>query len=199
MKVHMIVSPDFGENTYLVEAGDGIAVIDPGADPEAIKLQIANSKLKIRYILLTHGHYDHILGAAALNAPVYAHESERNALVNPAVNLSTWLPAGGELTLKGVNYYNGEKHEMGGFTFYHTPGHTAGCVVIKYDGCLFTGDTLFVDTVGRTDVPTGDAKKLQASLKLFLTLDKSLTCYPGHGEPFTLEQAFKVNYFLKDK
>lgn len=196
MRVETLVSGGFEENTYLLSDGKDAYVIDPGIDASAIHSVIYNLHSTLKYVLLTHGHYDHIIGAQALNAPIYAHEGEKALIESGTVNLSAYI-TGKEISLKSVNYIKGVKAEMGGFEFYHTPGHTAGSMVIKAGDALFTGDTLFYDTVGRTDVPTGDSRLLRASLKVFDGFDKGLTCYPGHGEPFKLGDAFKVNYFLK--
>lgn len=196
MRILTLVSSDFEENTYLLVEGGNAVVIDPGASPLEIQSFLAGQKAKIRYILLTHGHYDHILAAQQLNCPVYAHEAEKKMLEDPNTNLSARIikPA---LSLKNVNYYKGSAYKMDTFEIFHTPGHSAGSVVIKEGNDLFTGDTLFFDTVGRTDVPTGSAKTLKESLKVFDNLDKGLVCYPGHGEPFKLSEAYKSNYFLK--
>lgn len=196
MQIVTVTSPDFQENTYLVVRDSQAVVIDPGSDAAEIKSQILNHKSQIKYILLTHGHYDHILGASAMAAPIYAHEAEKQMIETPEINLSSFV-AGDRISIKGVNYFGGAVHKMDEFEFYHTPGHTAGCVVIKAGNNLFTGDTLFEDTVGRTDVPTGDSKELRKSLKIFDSFDKNLMCYPGHGAPFLLADAYKVNYFLK--
>lgn len=86
---------------------------------------------------------------------------------------------------------------MNKFEFTHVPGHTGGCVLIGYEKHLFTGDTLFFDTVGRTDVPTGSSHRLKESLAVFDNMSEDLVCYPGHGDSFMLKTAREVNYFLK--
>jgi len=86
---------------------------------------------------------------------------------------------------------------MDGIEFFHVPGHTAGGVLIKIEDALFTGDTLFYDTVGRTDFFSGDPVQLRNSLKIFGRFSKDTVCYPGHGQPFCLRDAFDVNYFLR--
>jgi len=195
MQIKTLVSDAFEENTYIIEDNGSIAVIDPGASILELRSIIANMKSTLKYTLLTHGHYDHILSAMALGAPIYAHENEKRMLEDSGVNLSSRI--GQKIVLKGVNYFKGDKFTLDEFEFYHTPGHTAGGVVIKTGNNLFTGDTLFLDTVGRTDTPTGDPKLLQKSMKVFDSFDKGLTCYPGHGELFLLTDAYAVNYFLR--
>jgi glyoxylase-like metal-dependent hydrolase (beta-lactamase superfamily II) len=170
-------------------------VIDPGASILEMRSIIANLKSSVKYALLTHGHYDHIISALVLGAPVYAHEAEKSMLEDPKINLSSHIRQ--NIILKNVNYFRGKTRKLDEFEIFHTPGHTAGSVIIKTGTNLFTGDTLFLDTVGRTDGPTGDAKQLKASLKIFDSFDKDLMCYPGHGEPFLLSEAYEANYFLK--
>jgi hydroxyacylglutathione hydrolase len=196
MKVITLVSDTYRENTYILVNDSFCVVVDPGADAGEIQSQITNLKLQIKYILLTHGHYDHILGALALHSPIYAHENEKILLENSGLNLSAYAGTA-DISLDKVIFLNGENGKLDEFEFIHTPGHTAGCMVVKTGNILFTGDTLFLDTVGRTDVPTGDSKQLLKSLKVFDTLDKNLVCYPGHGEPFILADAYKVNCFLR--
>ncbi len=195
MDITTLVSDTFEENTYLLIDGSNAVVIDPGASVMEIQSFLASREAKIKYILLTHGHYDHILAARQLNAPIHAHENEKKMLEDPNTNLSARIikPA---LSLKNVNYYRGSAHKIDTFEIFHAPGHSAGSVVIKEGNDLFTGDTLFMDTVGRTDAPTGDSKSLKESMKVFEKFDNGLMCYPGHGEPFKLAEAYKINYFL---
>jgi hydroxyacylglutathione hydrolase len=194
MNIKTLISDTFEENTYIITDNSSSVIIDPGADAAAIQSKIQNLNSKIKYILLTHGHYDHIISALAMGAPVHAHEAEKTMLEDASINLSSHIRQ--NIILKGVNYFKGETYKLDGFEVYHTPGHTAGSVIIKAGTNLFTGDTLFLDTVGRTDGPTGDSKQLRKSLKIFDTLDKDIMCYPGHGEPFKLGEAYAKNYFL---
>ena len=197
MRIDRVISDPYGENTYIIDIGRGrAAVIDPGAAPEAVKKKLKEMKLEADFVFLTHGHYDHILGISAFDpAIVWAHESERAALENPDINLSNFL--GKPVTVKGINYYKENYFRMANFEFIHTPGHTEGCVVIAFEKHLFTGDTLFFDTVGRTDVPTGSPRMLKESLKVFKSMPGDITCHPGHGDSFMLQTAKEINYFLK--
>ena len=197
MKVYTLVSEDNGENTYIVETGGNKAVvIDPGADYPRILSVFEENKLNVEYVLLTHGHYDHIIAADNFNsAIIYAHAEEKNLLETPAYNLSAYT--GRKISIKNINYIEGSEAQVNGMKFYHTPGHTSGCMIILIGDILFSGDTLFYDTVGRTDLPSGDSKKLKSSLKVFDKFDKGIKVYPGHGSPFKLRDAYKINYFLK--
>jgi len=193
VKVKTLVSGDFGENTYIVERKSGKILIDPGFE-QGISLPDKDFK----YILLTHGHYDHIRGALLFDPNIiFAHESEKELLEDAAKNMSAYI--GGEIVLENIRYFSGERYDMDGIEFFHTPGHTSGCVVIKIEDCCFSGDTLFEDTVGRTDLPTGDSRALQKSLALFDSFDKDTLVYPGHGKPFKLSDAYDINYFLGKK
>ncbi len=193
MEVITLISEDFQENTYLLIKGSDAVIIDPGINPTILKSEISNKNLKIKFILLTHGHYDHIASAASLSDSVYAHEDEKLLIEDEEMNLSVYV-INKKIILKNVKYFSGNKYEIEDFEIFHTPGHTAGSVIIKINNYLFTGDTLFLDTVGRSDLPTGDARKLQQSIKIFNKFDKNTLCYPGHGQSFRLSEAFKYNY-----
>jgi glyoxylase-like metal-dependent hydrolase (beta-lactamase superfamily II) len=197
MKIHTLVSEDYGENTYIADTGNNKAVvIDPGTDYPRILAVLEENKLEVEYVLLTHGHYDHTIAAQKFSAGIiYAHAEEKELLQTPAYNLSSYT--GPEISIKNINYIEGNEAQVNGMKFYHTPGHTSGCMVILIGDTLFSGDTLFYDTVGRTDLPSGDSKKLQNSLKIFDKFDKDIMVYPGHGGPFKLRDAYKINYFLK--
>jgi len=197
-RVITLTEPSIAENTYIVISGSKAAVIDPGADIETIKSEVSKAGAEIASVLLTHGHYDHIASAKRLDAKIYAHENERPLLENPAINMSAYAKSGPVALDKAV-YLDGEEANADGFVFYHTPGHTSGSCVIKYGDLLFTGDTLFLDTVGRTDLPTGDPRAMKESLKVFGSFDCDIMCYPGHGSPFKLKDAYRVNYFLRAK
>lgn len=197
MKVHTLISDDYGENTYIAETGSNKAVIiDPGAVYESIKELLDTNCLLAEYVFLTHGHYDHIISAHNFSPlKIYAHISEKELIQTPAYNLSSYMSSG--IALSNINYVEGEDGFLNGFRYIHTPGHTGGCMILIKDGCLFSGDTLFYDTVGRTDLPSGNPRALKESLKVFDKLDKDLLVYPGHGEPFKLIDAYKYNYFLR--
>ncbi len=196
MEIKTITSELIMENTYIVKRESDIIVIDPGCSPEQLQFQISNFKSQIKYVLLTHGHYDHTASLENFDkSKIYAHIDEKPLIEDASLNMS--FLTGDNFEFEGINYYSGKTHEMDGVKFYHVPGHTNGGVIIEMGNCLFTGDTLFADTVGRTDIPTGSAEKLRKSLDIFGFFDKGIMCYPGHGEPFKLGRAYESNYFLK--
>jgi len=194
LSIQTITSRDFAENSYIAEYKDKLIIIDPGCSQEELKPAIGNRQLAI--VLLTHGHYDHIISLDYFKPEiVYAHINEKNIIENSGNNMSAFT--GSPIEVKGINYYSGEKHTMDGIEFYHVPGHTAGCVLIKVENALFTGDTLFEDTIGRTDLYSGNMESMKKSLRIFSGFNPDIKCYPGHGRPFTLEYALENNPFIK--
>lgn len=178
------------------------AVIDPGDFNEALKNDVKD--LNIKYILLTHGHFDHILGVkelqAATGAKTYLLKEEVPLSSDPEKNLSGWT--GTQVSLvPDVEVSDGEELTLAGITFtvLATPGHTDGscCYYLKEDGVVFCGDTVFLESVGRTDFPTGSGSKLLNSVreKIF-TLPDDVKLYPGHGDATSVEHEKKYNPFF---
>jgi glyoxylase-like metal-dependent hydrolase (beta-lactamase superfamily II) len=169
---------------------------------DAIKKTIEKNNIKLIGILLTHGHFDHTFCANELReysgAPIYAHENETQLLQSPEYNRSGYrglnvsvipdkLLSDGEV----FSFANGEELRV-----IHTPGHTAGgcCFYDEKAGIIFTGDTLFKETIGRTDMPTGNLSELLASVKEKLyTLPESVKVYPGHEEASSIRHEKKYN------
>lgn len=178
-------------NCYIIsnrETGECV-VIDPASSAEHIRDTIHKNGYTLKAILLTHGHFDHIGGVKRLKSffdvPVYAAEAEKPVLASTAVNLSDEF--GGGCTLEADTYLlDGEEIAPAGFKIRTilTPGHTCGgmCYYIPEDAVLFCGDTLFLESVGRTDFPTGNMSELVHSVetKLFV-LPEDTVVYPGHG------------------
>lgn len=162
---------------------DDCVVMDPGSEPE--KIRKACGGKKIAAILLTHGHFDHIGAVDALregNTPVMIHEADAPLLASPALNAS-WM-IGQDITARPATrlLHDGEDFEAAGIPFHvmHTPGHTAGSVCYQTGSFLFTGDTLFHGGCGRTDLPGGDSRAMEASLKKIAPLAARCTIAPGH-------------------
>ena len=173
-------------NTYVVGArgGRSCLVIDPGAEPE--KVAKAADGRKVCAVLLTHGHFDHMLFAKYwldLGAKLYVHELDAQALRSPSINLSQVvntqlvLPAA-DVLLKEGDVVREADIEL---CVLHTPGHTPGGVCYMNGKTLFCGDTLFYGSYGRLDLPGGDAGEMIASLTRLMNLDGDVTAYPGHG------------------
>jgi hydroxyacylglutathione hydrolase len=179
------------------------AIIDPGGEPQEIIKKIKEDGLNPVLILNTHGHADHIGANAALKKhfkiPVYIHREEAAYLTDPDKNCSTL--AGENLVSDKADVLLDDKSviELGGLTLrvIFTPGHTRGGISFLVEDLLFTGDTLFDDSVGRSDLYGGDESRLEDSVKKLLRLPPETIVLPGHGPASTLEREARENPFLK--
>ena len=176
-------------------------LIDPADDLEAIDQQVLKMGGKPVAILLTHGHFDHILAAAdcreKYQIPVYAHQLEQEVLERSKYNLSSrWSDA---YSMKADHLaVDKEELELGGFQIQvlHTPGHTQGsvCYYFPVEGMLFSGDTLFAQSYGRTDFPTSSMSDMQSSItRLLSTLPEATEVYPGHNESTSISIEKRYN------
>lgn len=188
-------------NCYILGSGGQAVVIDPGAEAEKIRRRLNKLKLKAAYIVNTHGHADHIAADACLECPIYIHRLDGQFLTDPQLNLSAMLglPL---LISRPVNFLEHGQHlSVGAISLevIHTPGHTPGGICLKGEGLdfVFTGDTLFAQGVGRTDIPEASEKDLLNSIRQRLfTLPDALKIYPGHGPSSTIGAEKKNNPFL---
>ena len=189
LHIQCIRCGEIEENAYLITDADtgAAALIDPGlAEPIRPALaQLPGGAL--RMILLTHGHFDHIGGAAALareaHVPVYCHERELPRLTQPEGTLAPMF--GLPLTVPSdvAPLRTGQRIALGNttLTVLHTPGHTPGSVCYRHEKVLFCGDTLFYQGYGRVDLAGGNSLQMALSLKRLLKLPGDTICYPGHG------------------
>ncbi|SLM29287.1 putative Hydroxyacylglutathione hydrolase [Desulfamplus magnetovallimortis] len=193
-------------NCYILgcEKTKEAAVIDPGDDSDRILMTLAENKLKVKYIINTHGHFDHV-GAnkkmkEATGAPIMIHAEDEPMLsqLNRAAasfGLSAENSPGAD---KNLN--DGDSISFGDITLnvIHTPGHSRGGVCLYTKGYLFVGDTLFAGSIGRTDLPGGDYNTLISSIKEKLFSLPDDTCvYTGHGPETTLAREKRSNPFLR--
>lgn len=196
--------PGFGcANTYIVydeNTMDGV-MIDPGGVAE--KLLAEAQGVNIKYIILTHAHFDHIGAleevAEKTGAFVVVHELEAYALTDSRYNLCTL--AGVPENRRGADKIvkEGDVIKLGDLElkFIHTPGHTPGCMCIFVgDNDLITGDTLFNGSIGRTDFEGGSFEKMRKSLERLSALDDEITIYPGHGEESTIGFEKRTNPYI---
>ena len=173
-------------NTYVVgiEGGDGCVLIDPGA--EVLRVEEAAAGRRVAAVLLTHGHFDHMLYAKHwldLGAKLYVHRLDAQALRSPSLNLSQVINQRLVLPEADVLLEDGDVVREAGLelTVLHTPGHTPGGVCYQADRVLFSGDTLFYRSYGRLDLPGGDESEMSHSLARLMQLDGETVAYPGHG------------------
>jgi len=184
-------------NCYIVTDEDTLecAVIDPGDEAGTILDYLESNRLRCRFIFLTHGHYDHTMAVQAIaeetGARVCIHEADTHATLENAPY--AYLPPDG-----AILYAEGAVMHVGSlaFTVLETPGHSPGSVTLQCADALFTGDTLFRGSCGRTDLPGGDMGAMLASLRRLAQLPGDYEVYPGHMDSTTLEWERRFNYYM---
>lgn len=206
MIIKKVIDFDMDQNCYIVsEDGENCIVIDPGCGYEKIVKGLKESSFTVLKILLTHCHYDHMAGAERLRkatgAKIVSGKKCRENIKNTIINVSKMF--GDELVGADVDEVvsDNEKFEIGGMKIkcIETPGHTDCSVCYLIEDCLFTGDTLFLRTTGRWDLPTGNYEMLENSLKEKLyKLDDDTKVYPGHGNPTSIGYEKKFNMSISE-
>lgn len=193
MDIKTFVSKSMDENCYAVNIDGEICIIDPGEFSAELEVYVNNNIDKIKYILLTHCHFDHIMGVTQIknlspNIKVVIHTLETRGLLNPDINLGTFAGADNLSLSADETVTEGDIIKLGSkeITVMHTPGHTVGSVCYMVDNILFSGDTLFNKSYGRTDFPGGNVKDMVSSLKRLSNLDDNTTVYSGHGLATTI-------------
>ncbi|MBQ8952950.1 MAG: MBL fold metallo-hydrolase [Clostridia bacterium] len=199
--IQTLVCGAYEENAYLVydEARRDLLVIDPGDDLPALEKAIAMTGRRLTDILLTHGHFDHILAVHPLKekhgARVHIHPLDTHMLLSPSAAVMNesvcrlpFKPVAADAPFPMAPEFELTVCGMA-FQGLHTPGHTPGgvCLVLPEAQAAFTGDTIFAHGYGRYDFPGGDLHQLMKSLRTVLSLPRSLTVYSGHGEADTME------------
>ena len=192
-------------NCYILKDNDSNEgmVIDPGGNPDKILSAIKEMGVEVKLIALTHGHFDHIGGLDkvknALNVPVAIHEADGEMLTDAKKNLSAFVGAPGEMEKADVLLKDGDNISFGGCSLkvIHTPGHTPGGVCFYGGGALFSGDTLFAGSVGRTDFPGSSTEDILDSIRNRLAKVSGATkVFPGHGPASTMEIERETNPFF---
>ncbi|MBQ2310540.1 MAG: MBL fold metallo-hydrolase [Erysipelotrichales bacterium] len=199
MTVDKIPAGVFQANCYIVKEGHDVVIIDPGAYRKVSSCLSLEEDDKVRAILLTHGHFDHIGGVDRLQkdfgCPVYLSKEDeelaRSERINSMGPYSCVLHCALKDFPSGTLRFGNLAAEV-----MYTPGHTEGSVCFKIGNHLFTGDTLFHRSVGRTDLYGGSDTKLRQSLRMLSALDPNLILHPGHEEDSTLEEELKHNPYL---
>ncbi|AIS52320.1 beta-lactamase domain-containing protein [Thermoanaerobacter kivui] len=207
MKIQKYVVGLYGVNCYIVfdeESGEAI-VIDPGENASEIYKYIESNNLKVKYILLTHGHFDHIGGVEELRkltqAKIAISKEDSPMLLNENLNLSEMVYKKILCSPADILLNDGDTLSFGKYRVevIHTPGHTKGGVCFKIGNVCFTGDTLFKGSIGRYDFPGGDFATLMDSIKnKLLVLGDDVLIYPGHGDSSTIGNEKRLNMFLRD-
>lgn len=202
-KVERLEVGPLGTNCYIVKSGDELAVVDPGGDGADILQRVAELGGTVRFVINTHGHVDHVAAdgeiVSATGAELLIHRLDGQMLLEPEQNLSVMI--GQRLMVPAASRFVGEGDVLGvgaeEFRVIHTPGHTPGGICLLGRDCAFTGDTLFLDSIGRVDFPGGDERAMRASLRRLETLlHRQMMLYPGHGPVGTFGRALLVNPFL---
>lgn len=197
MEIKTFVLGPLQTNTYLLSIGDKAILIDPASKPEKCVELLGDKKLIA--ILLTHGHFDHIKAVDGLykqyKCPVYLHKDDeylaRDKKSGEEFGLVSYISC-------PTIHINEGSNKIGPFEFdtIYTPGHTKGSVLYMFDDSIFTGDTLFKGSVGRTDLDGGNQSELIRSLRFFNSLNKDYYIYPGHDQPTTLSNELRYNPYL---
>ena len=206
MKLEHFVLGPLGTNCYFLinEDTKEVVVVDPASCPKNLREHISERGYRPQAILLTHGHFDHVMGidkfVQEYEVPVYLHEDEVQILENPDLNLSSQFGLSYSFD-KGNPIKDGQILDMAGLNIrvIHTPGHTAGgcCYYLENEHILISGDTLFEQSVGRTDFPTGSMSVLVRSIreKLYCLPDDTHV-YPGHGGETTIATEKQYKTFI---
>lgn len=210
MIIDSLILGAFETNSYVLRESDtsrDCLVIDTGLEAGALIDFLRDRELNPVAIVLTHGHVDHIGGLLALRSEfpdikVYIHKLDAEMLTNPEVNLSGMTGVPFSTEAEDFALAEQEVVEQAGIRLVvlHTPGHTPGgiCLYSKEDGVAFVGDTLFADSVGRTDFPGGSMAQLVAGIKEKLfALPEETKVYPGHGPATTIGREKKYNQYLR--
>ncbi len=203
IQIHTLTLGDYRTNCYIVHdaAAKSCCIIDPGYEAEAILRKVDALGLTVDAILLTHGHFDHVGAVETIvertGCRLWMRESDWSQFPNP-VNAYFYPLANCDFT---EIYFCEDQEEItaGGLTFLclETPGHTWGSVCYLCEGMIFSGDTLFAGSCGRTDLPGGDSHALAQSLERLKELEGAWQVYPGHGSGTTLGREKSTNPYLQ--
>ena len=208
MKIYLVHLSHMDTNCYIVadEKTNEAVVIDPGEYTQKLVDKIEKENLQIKYILLTHGHFDHILGVHDLKektgAKVLIHIEDAGCLEDENKSLMSMIEKGIQVPLKADMVFDeGDIITFGNVSLkvMHTPGHTKGsvCFVNEEERAIFSGDTIFYQTYGRTDFPGGSVDEMLKSLYRIYSLRGDYSLYPGHGIMTTVEKERKTNRYMR--
>lgn len=201
MKCEVFVNKVFEQNTYLLIDEKKCVIIDPGGnEPNGILEYIQEYNLDLVGILITHGHFDHILNLEYIlnykNVPIYIGKEDKKFLFDYKYNLSGFIDIEYKLQDKYIINEINDGDIVFNLECINTSGHTKGsiCYYNKKDKMIFTGDTLFKMAYGRVDFPTGNMDEMRQSLHKLLSMDKDIVVYPGHGDKTTIGDEYTTYY-----
>lgn len=204
MEIRTFTSGFLGANCYVVVEQNTAIVIDPIVEGEALLAYLQSKQATVAAIINTHGHVDHIAGNQWLHeqtgTPIQIHQGDEHYLTDPNWNLSALISEHQIVSPKAARLLqDGSQIKLADsfLTVIHTPGHSPGSICLLGPGVLFTGDTLFQSSIGRSDFPGGDSAALRTSLQRLKQLPMDTVIYPGHGSKTTLEQELNHNPFLR--
>ena len=200
MEVKTLVLGIYQTNCYLIRKGSDLLVIDPGSSPRRVIEAVRELEgCALKAVMLTHGHFDHIGAVDAVrntfNCPIYGCQDDEEIMtpgkINDRYNMRISVSS-------DITWLKGSELKIGEFDIrvLYTPGHTPGSVMYVIENDLFSGDTLFNESVGRTDLYGGSFSQLKQSLKVIETLPPDMVVYPGHEAPSTIEHELQYNPFL---
>lgn len=205
IKVKTFVLGDIYTNTYLLIDTDtsAMAVVDPACESDMLVEAIRNEGGDLQYILLTHGHFDHIGGVSQLSKEfspkILVSEDERILINTPQLNGSAWHNLHIDEIAVDKYLVDNDIFELGNskIRFITTPGHTGGSGCYIVEDCIFSGDTLFCQSIGRTDFPTSSISAMRTSLQKLCKLDGDYIVYPGHDISTRLSDERKYNPYMR--
>lgn len=182
------------ENSYIIEYNGQSILIDPGDNFDELDREFEKNDTQHVAIINTHGHFDHVGAVAAFKEkyglPFYLHSKDRRILTQANI-IRRFADDNGYVKIPTIDHYldtlpSFDLHDKK-IIFHHTPGHSHGSVCMEIDNNLFSGDILFSDCIGRTDLPGGDEELLKKTLKFVIERFKGYSIFPGHSKPFVLD------------
>lgn len=201
IKIEKQVMGIYMANCYLLWKENHVIIIDPGSTSRKLLSHLIEKEAVVDAILLTHGHFDHIGGvdffANEFHCPIYIDEADYKMTQDTSINGS--IPGREGIVKSEISFYQTGINKVKNFEFeaIFAPGHTHGCTMLKFDNLLFSGDVLFKETIGRTDLVVSSNGEMMNTLNMIKTLDTNLIVYPGHGEATTILHELNNNPFLQ--